>query len=54
MEEKRKNKINEALIGLSQQEAYDLICEYKERFEEIYPMIDKNKFNKSQIIKNLN
>ena len=36
-------KINTALEGLSQQEAYDLICYYKERMEDIYPMIIKTK-----------
>ena len=41
MDEERKEKINEALKGLSQQEAYDLICEYKKKMEWIYPTIKK-------------
>jgi len=56
MDEERKNKINEALKGLSQQEAYDLICEYMKRIEWIYPTIKKvgekerAKRNKEKII----
>jgi len=36
---KQIDKINKALEGLSQQEAYDLICYLKKKIEYIYPTI---------------
>ena len=43
MNKDRLDKINKALKGLSQQDAYDLICYYKNKFKDIYPtVIDKD------------
>jgi len=38
---KIKQKINEALKGLSQQEAYNIISEYKCLIKRIYPMVEE-------------
>ena len=38
--QQRIEMINQALKDLTQQEAYNLICDYKHKFEDIYPMID--------------
>ena len=35
----RKEMINEALQGLSQQESYDFLKDYLKRFIEVYPTI---------------
>ena len=37
---KRRVDINKALKGLSQQDAYNIICDYKADLEYIYPLIE--------------
>lgn len=39
--EERIKKVEKALMGLSQQEAYDLVGFIKERIGLVYPMIEK-------------
>jgi hypothetical protein len=43
------DKINEALTGLTQQEAYDIIISYKRKLEHIYPMIKLDKKRQKNI-----
>lgn len=38
-------KINNALKGLTQQEAYDIICYYKKQLKDKYPMIENGNKN---------